>query len=200
MILPVRRLSSEYQPGLVEASRSALLELSLALGSFKDSFVLIGGWAPYFLIEEYGKRKFSHVGSIDIDLAIDPETIDEDSYSGIIERIEDRGYLQRKDRFGEPLYFSFHKPVKSNIDGRNYDIQVDFLTSRDFSRGKHRHRTIQRNLRARVCEECEIAFEHNFKKKIMGKLPDNGEAESYIQVINIPGSIGMSSIYPEVSE
>ena len=99
------RLSSEYQIGLVEASKSALLELNHMLGAFNESIVLVGGWAPYFLIEEYGNGDFLHVGSIDIDLAIDPETIDNDAYAGIIDRIEDQGYSRRSNREGNPILF-----------------------------------------------------------------------------------------------
>lgn len=192
--MPPQRLSSKYESGLVEASRSALLELSLTLGAFRDSIVIVGGWAPYFLIEEYGPRDFPHIGSIDIDLAVNPDTIDEDSYAGIIERIEARGYSQKKNRQGEPIFFSYIKPIRSIMDGKEYQIQVDFLTSRDFTKGIHRHRTVQENLRARVCEECETAFSHNFTKRIAGTLPGNGEAEADIMVVDISGSLGMKGI------
>lgn len=192
--MPPQRLSSEYEPGLIEASKSALLELSFSLGAFRESIVLVGGWAPYFLIEEFGQRGFLHIGSIDIDLAINPDTIDEDSYAGIIERIEARGYTQKGNKDGDPIFFSYVKPITSVVDGKEYLIQVDFLTSRDLSKGKHRHRTVQGNLRARVCEESEAAFSHNFTKRISGTLPGNGEAEADLLVVDISGILGMKGI------
>ena len=69
----VQRLSGDYSEGLTGASLSALLELAVTLRSYQDSLVLVGGWVPYFLIEEFGRGNFTHVGSIDIDLAVDSE-------------------------------------------------------------------------------------------------------------------------------
>lgn len=188
------RLSSDYQGGIVEASRSALLELSLTLGKFKDSIVLVGGWAPYFLIEEYGDRTYQHIGSIDIDLAVNPDTIDEDAYEGIIERMEARGYSQKKNADGEPIYFSYVRSIRSQADEMDYQIQIDFLTSKDITRGKHRHRKIQRDLLARMCEESKTAFDNNFVKRIEGTLPGGAYAEGEILVVNIPGCLGMKGI------
>jgi len=52
------------------------------LGSYRDALVLIGGWAPYVILERFGASRafqadvfqrdvfqtgFAHVGSIDID-------------------------------------------------------------------------------------------------------------------------------------
>lgn len=192
--MPSRRLSSEYEPGLIDASKSALLELSITLGEFRDSIVLVGGWAPYFLIEEFGSDDFSHIGSIDIDLAINPETIDQNSYAGIIERIESRGYSQKVDKNGGPVFFSYVKPIASALDHKEYTIQVDFLTSRDFSAGRHRHRIVQKDLRARVCEESATAFRNKFVKRISGILPGNGEASSDIQIVDISGCLAMKGI------
>jgi hypothetical protein len=156
--------------------------------------VLVGGWAPFFLIEEYGKGTFRHIGSIDIDLAINPDTIDEDAYSGIIERIESRGYKQRMNSIHQPIHYSYVKNIRTSTDDMEYKIQIDFLTSSDVERMKHRHRSIQGNLRARMCEESIIAFENNFTKRIEGMLPGGSEAASDILVVNIPACLGMKGI------
>lgn len=71
-----KRLRSGFLPDVSAASTSVLLELMAILGAYRDALVLVGGWAPYFLIET-SKRpddKFEHVGSIDIDLAVDPNS------------------------------------------------------------------------------------------------------------------------------
>jgi len=59
---------SDYHKNEVEACLSVLVEFMTLLGEFKDSIVLVGGWVPYFLIEE---RKQEHTGSLDIDAALD---------------------------------------------------------------------------------------------------------------------------------
>jgi hypothetical protein len=60
------------------------------LGAYRDALVLIGGWAPYLILEEFGEGGafqddafqadafevgFIHVGSIDIDLVVDPNLV-----------------------------------------------------------------------------------------------------------------------------
>ena len=86
------RLSNAYESNLTSASLSAILELGVTLKYYKDSMVLVGGWVPYFLIEEFGDLEFSHVGSIDIDLAINPDKINADEYATIVDMIKRRGY------------------------------------------------------------------------------------------------------------
>ena len=190
--MPVKRLSADYEKGLVDASMSALLELSVTLRKHKDSIVLVGGWAPYFLIQEFGREGFEHVGSIDIDLAVNPDNIDNDAYAGIIELIEDRGYEQRLSKDKQAVPSSYIKSLRSG--SRAYDIQVDFLTSKDMSEKGHRHRRIQRDLRARTNEECVLAFEHNIKKRISGTLPGNGESDAEILMLDITGCLGMKGM------
>ena len=190
----IQRLIGNYSEGLTKASLSALLELAVTLRSYRDAMVLVGGWVPYFLIEEFGRGEFNHVGSIDIDLAVDPEKVDEEQYAEIIELIERRGYTKRLSRTGEPIKFSYKKQIISSIDNKGYDISVDFLTSRALDTDKHRHRRIQPSLNARVIEGCEIAFKHNIIKKISGILPGNGEIEIDIKMLDIAGCICMKGI------
>lgn len=94
----IQRLSGDYSEGLTSASMSALLELAVTLRSYQDSIVLVGGWVPYFLIEKFGRGDFSHVGSIDIDLTVDPDKVDREAYNSILELIIKRGYRNRTDR------------------------------------------------------------------------------------------------------
>jgi hypothetical protein len=85
----MKRVESSYSRPIVEASRSALLELSLGLRSYADALVLVGGWVPYFLLRDHraSDSEFEHVGSIDIDLVVDPDKIGADEYATIIEII-----------------------------------------------------------------------------------------------------------------
>ncbi|MBA3046156.1 MAG: hypothetical protein KKH41_01230 [Candidatus Thermoplasmatota archaeon] len=190
----VQRFSDDYGESLTEASFSALLELALTLKSYGDSIVLVGGWVPYLLIDEFGRKDFKHVGSIDIDLAVNPEQIDADAYATIVEMIEGRGYKTRLGRDGNPIAYSFSKPVQSNIDGKEHMITVDFLTYATSTSGKHRHRTVQAGLPARIAGGCELAFRFNYPRKITGMLPGNGEAEEFLSMLDIPGCLGMKGI------
>jgi len=189
-----QRLSGDYDESLTGASFSALLELAITLKSYNDSIVLVGGWAPYLLIDEFGRDDFKHVGSIDIDLAVDPTEIEPEAYATIVELIEGRGYENRLDRDGNPIIFSFIKSVPSPLDGKEHAISVDFLAPSAPESGRHRHRKVQPGLPARIAGGCELAFTHNFDRKISGTLPGDGEAMGNIKMLDIAGCIGMKGI------
>jgi len=103
--MPGPRLIEAYHEGLVAASRSAMLELALALGKYREAIVLVGGWVPCLLVERYGQGDFQHIGSIDIDLAVDPNRLGPVDYATIVELIERRGYSMRRSRDGRPIPF-----------------------------------------------------------------------------------------------
>jgi len=193
--MKVQRLAIDYSKELTTASFSALLELMTALRHYRDSLTLIGGWVPFLLIDEFGPREadFSHVGSIDIDLAVDPEKVGTGEYSEIVAIIATRGYQMRTSE-GLPIPFSFQKVLKVNANGPQYTIQVDFLTCKQIDTGRHRHRNVQPTLKARIAEGCDLAFSHNFKIRISGKLPGNGETDLEISILNISGCLGMKGI------
>src|SRR2546426_2150331 len=76
------RTARDYEDDITVASRVGLAELMTGLGAYRDALVLIGGWAPYLILERLGvqgafqadafqgdafQTGFAHVGSIDID-------------------------------------------------------------------------------------------------------------------------------------
>ncbi len=183
-----------YDPELTRASHGALLELSLALGTYWDSLVLVGGWVPYLLLEDHGRGDFAHVGSIDIDIAVDPGLVDREVYATIVELVRARGYVERLSRTGETIPFSFLRTLPTSPSGRRLDVQVDFLTPGPEGAGGHRHRRVQPDLPARVARGCGLAFRHNIVKRLEGSLPNGGEAVCGIRMLDIPGCVGMKGI------
>ncbi|MBI2554994.1 MAG: hypothetical protein HYV92_11430 [Candidatus Rokubacteria bacterium] len=117
------RTARDYQDGITAASRSGLAEVMTTLGAYRDALVLIGGWAPYLILEQFGApgREFVHVGSIDIDLVVDPDLVDAERYATIVNLLLDRGYQRGPD----PL-FQFEKVIRSPRDGQDYLIRVDW--------------------------------------------------------------------------
>ena len=71
----------DYGKKEVDACLSVLVELMTILGEFRDNIVLVGGWIPYFLME---KDQHEHVGSLDIDIALDFQKISGDTYTTIL--------------------------------------------------------------------------------------------------------------------
>ena len=81
------RSAQSYGPGVTTASKSVLLEVMTILRAYREALVLVGGWVPYFLLAQHQppEDRFVHVGSIDIDLAVDPSKVDEPEYATIMQ-------------------------------------------------------------------------------------------------------------------
>jgi hypothetical protein len=62
----------------VEAARRVLVDLGHVLASFSDCMVVVGGWTPDLLMP---KEDEPHVGSIDVDLALDAAKLNEGRYA-----------------------------------------------------------------------------------------------------------------------
>jgi hypothetical protein len=172
----------EYVEDIASLSMSVYIEMMTILGAYRDALVLVGGWAPYFILERFGQEgsDFQHVGSGDVDIAIDHRQVSPDQYSSIVDRLERHGYRQRLDRLGDPIPFIFERTVKSRT-GRERAIHVDFLAGEYEGTGKsHRHQRVQRDLLARKARGCDVVFDHCFDHELRGTLPDG--AENVVQV------------------
>ena len=185
------RLAADFDPALIRASRSALLELARTLKHYSEALVLVGGWVPYLLIENHPRpgTRFTHVGSIDIDLVVDPGKVGEEEYATIVEMISEVGW---KGIGGKR--FSFLRTVPCD-DSIPRDIQVDFLTPQAKVTGKeHRHRPIQPDLQARTMRGAELALNHREARKLSGILPGGAETTVEFLMLDVAGCLGTKGI------
>lgn len=161
----------DYNAEQVAAARSALLELMLALGEYRNELVLVGGWTPVFLIPQPSQ---AHVGSIDVDLAIDHTRVSDSAYATIIELLVQRGYEQLPRN---PA--SFRKKIG------NVTVQVDLMAGEYEGSGKsHRHQEAQ-EAKLRKARGCDIAFIDPESVLLEGELPDGSRDSVRIQVASI---------------
>lgn len=201
-----RRTARDYEDDVTAASRAGLAELMTALGAYRDALVLIGGWTPHLILETFGEpaafqedasqadafqTKFVHVGSIDIDLVVDPAIIDTERYATIVEALLDRGW--------EPVagsLFQFEKAIPSARSGRTHLIRVDFLSPKPLPGGgrTHRHREVQRDLRARTLEGAEVALAHHFWYELAAQVPGGASANVRLKVADIVGSLVLKGL------
>src|SRR3989338_1384881 len=119
----MERFLTHFANDEAHISQSILLELMTILGRYRDALYLVGGWAPYFLLEQFQTKDnpFEHIGSIDIDLVIDFTKISDAEYTSIVESLEKRGYPARKNRHGRIIPFSFARTI------RGITVAIDFL-------------------------------------------------------------------------
>jgi hypothetical protein len=165
----------DYGKSEVEACLSVLLELMTVLGEFRDHIVLTGGWIPYFLVEERGHE---HVGSLDIDIALDFKEISDDSYQTIQQALKERGYRQGEHPF------IFYRTITAS-DGRNITVEVDLLAGEYGGTARsHRTQSVQ-DVRARKARGCDLVFEHYRSLKISANMPDGARNEVNIKIADI---------------
>lgn len=166
---------SNYNKKEVDCCLSVIVEVMTILGSYRDKIVLIGGWVPYFILAKKGK---DHIGSIDIDLALDFKKISDISYRSILELLKKRGYIQGSQPF------IFNRNIKTS-NGLSYSIEIDLLSGEYGGTNKsHRTQKVQ-DINARKSRGCDLAFEHNISVLIKSNMPDGSENEVNIKVASI---------------
>jgi len=167
---------SQYGEREVNACKAVLLELVHLLGEIKDEMVIIGGWTPTFILP---RSDDPHVGSLDIDVALDFSKIPDDTYQTILKAFLKRGYTQDKE---QP--FRFFRKVK--IEGAEpINVEVDLMAGEYGGAGKgHRTQKIQ-DVRARKARGCDLAFDAAVTVTIEGNLPDGGKDTASFKVAGI---------------
>jgi hypothetical protein len=164
----------DYLNEAVAAARSVMIELVHLLGEYRESMVLIGGWVPELLLPNRDKP---HIGSIDVDLALDHRTIQADGYRTIQELLLGRGYLQGKQPF-----ISLRR-VKAG--DRAITVQVDLLAGEYEGTGKSRRHQRVQDIHARKVHGCDLAFIDPIEITVEGQLPGGGKDVVKIQVASL---------------
>jgi len=147
----------------------------MALNSYKNDFILVGGWAPFFLSERY----FDHCGSIDIDYVLRPSIIQK--YQSIKEIIESLGYTVTANPF------RFEREMLTLDGDGTFDIHVDLLTEPDIALGEEFLVEVQEDLRACLIPGISVVFDHYYEYNLEAVLPKGGEASHPVYVADIVG-------------
>ena len=173
----------DYPKTEVAMALSLLLELLEHLKAYKEHIVLVGGWAPYFLIQKSELGAPEHVGSLDADLVLDFRSIPESAYETINEILGRAGYSPRRDPKGKIVPASFEKLVPLE-GGGVFPMQVDFLAGEYGGTSRsHRHQEAQ-DLLARKARGADIVFDHCYMEEISGRLPNRAKITASIKVAN----------------
>jgi len=179
---------ADYSGKQIEAARSVMLELTRLLGEYRDDIVVIGGWVPELLLS-------GHVGSIDVDLALNHLKLQEAGYATIERLLISNGY--RKSSM-QP--YMFYRTVA--VGGDEIDVEVDLLAGEYEGTGKsHRHQNVQ-NIKARKARGCELAFDLTSEITLSGYLPNGAKDTVRIRVASIVPFIVMKgmALYDRLKE
>ena len=159
---------SKYVAEAVSTARSVILELHRVLGEYRRNIVIVGGWVPELLYPD------DHVGSMDVDLALDHTALTEAGYETIEKLLLGAGY----ERGGQPNRYIRRVPVGD----REFAVPVDLLAGEHGGTGKgRRHQRIQ-DVLARKARGSDLAFDMNRTVRIEGTLPAGGRFSGAVRV------------------
>lgn len=141
---------ADYGDREVAAAKRVLVDVGQILGSyFTESIVVVGGWVPDLLLTGAAE---AHVGSIDVDLALNVDKLREGRYAEIVKAILGTGRYEKTEQ-----EFKLRAKVDLKDGGPVIFVDVDFLKplGRVKKRGKPR---LLEDFRALDADGCAAAF------------------------------------------
>ncbi|MEN3365047.1 MAG: hypothetical protein V7606_2321 [Burkholderiales bacterium] len=183
-IAPIEPQSANaYDDRTTAAVKAVLIEIGQILGSFQGKFAVIGGAVPWLLLENEEMR---HVGTIDIDLSLDPEALADGEYATLVEALKGNGYAQRV----ELRRFQLIRQVPSTDGGPAIDVVVDFLMPRDTKLEKNNPPLIA-GFAVQKADAAGLALRFSELVAITGPMPGGGTNRVEIAVASIPALLAM---------
>jgi hypothetical protein len=154
------RHQGEYGTRQVEAARRVLIDLGQVLASFHDCLVIVGGWVPDLLIAE---AEEVHVGSIDVDLALDAKKLDDGRYAELLQVLFDT----RRYRPGTKP-FQLLTDVDLQDGNGPIQVEVEFLAPKEVKLRKNRRKLVE-DFRVLQADGCGSAFNDPVQIELTGQ-------------------------------
>jgi hypothetical protein len=176
--------ASDYDDRTTVAVKSVLIEIGQILGSFEGKFAVIGGAVPWLLLNN---DDMPHVGSIDVDLSLDPEALGDGEYATLVAALMDHGYEQRPTLLRR---FQLVRSVPAADGGSAIDVIVDFLMPRDAEFVKNKPPLIA-DFAVQRADGADLALRFYQLVAIDGPMPGGGTNRVEIAVCSIPALLAM---------
>jgi hypothetical protein len=181
---PEPRQRDDYSPRQTEAAHRVLVDLGQVLASFEDCLVVIGGWVPDLLLEQADE---SHVGSIDVDLALDVAKLSEGRYADLLKQLLDTG---RYKLGAKPFQLVVEVDLK---DGEKpVEVEVEFLAAKDVKLKKNRPKLLP-GFRVLQADACGAAFHAPIEMEVSGKTVRGANNKVRLRVASLPDFLVMKA-------
>ena len=158
---PEPRHESDYPDRQVEAARRVLVDVGQILASFRDAVVVVGGWVPALLLPAANPR---HVGSIDVDLALDAAKLGGGRYADLLKLLLDTARYEKGDK-----NFQLVTTVDLGDGEAPVRVELDFLAPANVKLKKN-HPKLLEGFRVLQFPACAAAFEHPESIEIEGLM------------------------------
>ena len=157
---PEPRQREDYSERQVAAARRVLVDVGQVLAAFVDCLVVVGGWTPDLLLPEADEP---HVGSIDVDLALDAAKLAEGRYAELLTLLLN---TQRYRRGAKDFQLVVEVDLK---DGEKpVQVEVEFLAPKEMKLKKNQPRLLT-DFRVLQADGCGVAFHAPGELKLPGK-------------------------------
>lgn len=176
-------IARDYHERDVRAAYAVLIEIGQILGAWRDKFVVVGGAVPWLLLR--GARP-QHIGTLDIDLDLNPEALTEGEYATLVEALEKKDYERSKEGL-KP--FQLRRWVKVD-EGDAVGVLVDLLMPRG-AKGDRNEEKLVEGLRVQGAQGGDVALVHHVARKFEGVMPDGRTNEVELLVATIPALLVM---------
>ncbi|GGO40193.1 nucleotidyl transferase AbiEii/AbiGii toxin family protein [Deinococcus humi] len=175
--------ASGYEERSTEAVRRVLIDLAHLLGAYREQLVIVGGLVPSLILTAADEP---HVGTMDIDLALDAGTLkEEDAYAEVI-RLLERGGFYRNAEGEHPDLRAFQMATDVDLEdgGPVVKVEVDLLIPDGVKLDKHRPPLVK-GLRTMAMKGIGLALQHASDVTIKGRTRRGRQDEATLRVVEL---------------
>jgi predicted nucleotidyltransferase len=159
-------ITQDHPDNVKAACHAVLIELMHILAEFTDNIAIVGGWVPSLLIPHAPEK---HLGTTDVDIALNHHTLDSSSYATIHKLLIKNGYKHNEELNAQFKYF---KDVA--VGKRTYSIEVDLITGEyGGTTGRNRRHEPVQDAKALKARGADLVFGRTETVTITGQLPNN---------------------------
>jgi hypothetical protein len=179
------RTQDDYGHRHIAAARRVLVDLGQVLGSwFADSIVVVGGWVPDLLLPDSDEP---HIGSIDVDLALDAAKLRDGRYAEIVNSLLATRRYERTDE-----QYKLRASVDLDDGGPAVVVEVDFLKAPEKRRRSKGIRLVP-GFRPLDAAGCAAAFLHPTRVPIEGRMISGAQNRVSLLVASVPDFLVMKA-------
>jgi hypothetical protein len=181
---PEPRHEGDYTDRQVEAARRVLVDVGQVLASFREAIVVVGGWVTDLL---FPGAEPEHVGSIDVDLALDAGKLADGRYAELLKLLLETDRYEKGDKDFQ---------LVTTVDLRDGEIpvrvDVEFLAPADVKLKKNHPKLIE-DFRVLQFPACAAAFAHPENIELEGVMISGAPNTVHLRVASLPDFIIMKA-------
>ncbi len=178
------RHEGDYTARQVDAARRVLVDVGQVLASFGDAIVVVGGWVPDLLLPAGAPE---HIGSIDVDLALDAAKLGDGRYAELLQLLFDTGRYETGDKD-----FQLVTTVDLGDGEAPVRVEVEFLAPADVQLKKN-HPKLVEGFRVLQFPACAAAFESPESVELEGVMISGAPNTVRLRVASLPDFIIMKA-------